>query len=96
MQANDIEFFQARAKRLGFSIITVEPSDLDPDCYWGPYFLVCAITGRHLIHWSLPVEGLRDALRCFENELQLPPERAGEAWRNFLDDWPNQQGGVAA
>jgi hypothetical protein len=64
------EFLQARAKKLGACIVVQKRWDDPPGRHIGPFVLCCRETGEP-IFMGLPLEGLADALNCFEREHRL-------------------------
>jgi hypothetical protein len=78
------EFLQRRANKLGLVIsigcFDCDDLDLGPFLLWG--------SGYRVWEGGLPIEGIVDALNCYERELKLPEgSDEGEAWKDFGATW---------
>jgi hypothetical protein len=84
----DLNLLAARARKLGCWIDQYGPEEMDPEVDKGPYLLKYAGLKDLVWETGLPLEGITDALDCYERELQLPEGAdIGKAWANFGLGW---------
>jgi hypothetical protein len=81
-----ISLLEERASKLGCQI-TLRNGPLEEGIDHGPYMLCCAVTGARIWPTGLTIEGIAEALNCFERELQLPDDQKPGAWADFGSRW---------